>query len=342
MNGSIGRCIIDISSTQLTPVDYPLLTHPSVAGILLFQANYQDPEQLQTLCQSIHNENPELLIFVDQEGGQIQRFKTGFTPLPSLYSLGQLYEQHPDEALLKATQTGLIMATELKKVGVDCSFAPVLDLHDPHSPIIGQKERALHSDPNIVISLAQAMIKGMHQANMVAIGKHFPGHGTVQEDSHTHSSICTQTFTQLKASMRPFIALHHQLAGIMTAHITYPAVDANHIVCHSPQWHHYLRAKLNYQGAIISDCLSMQAAQNAAVDWATNLEQTLTVCDLAIMTHMLPEHRKQLPDLLSQIPQTDCNHHANYFKLCAQRQPNTQVIEKDLATDNQETAEHLA
>jgi beta-N-acetylhexosaminidase len=303
------RLIIDITGTSLSQEDYPYITHSAVAGVLLFTENFTSKQQLAELCTSLRTANPNLLLFVDQEGGQIQRFSDDFTPLPSLYSLGQLYAKDPHHACQEALNAGYTMATELKEVGLDCSFAPVLDLHDSQNPIIGQKERAFDTDPDIVIQMTQAMIRGMHAGGMPAIGKHFPGHGSVIADSHHTSVIDARPYRELKEDLKPFIALKDQLAAIMTAHIIYPTVDDQHIVCHSEHWHWYLREKLNYKGLIISDCLSMQAAQQAQPEWTRCLSQALTYCDLVILTHQDVQQRQALLAYLDEVPELNPEQH---------------------------------
>ena len=197
---------------------------------------------------------------VDHEGGRVQRFRDGFTSLPAAAHFGQVYEQDPNQARHLAEIAGWLMAVELRAVGIDFSFAPVLDVDHGVSEVIG--DRAFHSDPAVVTELARAYIKGMHEAGMAATGKHFPGHGCVAADSHTDIPVDEREYNDIYAhDILPFKRLVHQgLAAIMPAHVIYESLDPLP-ACFSSFWlKTILRERLGFDGLIVSDDLTMAGA----------------------------------------------------------------------------------
>ena len=179
---AIGPLMIDIAGTSLTEEDKELIQHPLIGGIIYFSRNYESVEQISRLSRQIRQLNPEVLIAVDQEGGRVQRFKDGFTRLPAMQQFLPLYRKQPDAALRLVEDCGWLMAVELLTVGVDFSFAPVLDLDDRQSDVIA--DRSFSKDPDEASALAEAFMLGMRSAGMATTGKHFPGHGSVVADSH--------------------------------------------------------------------------------------------------------------------------------------------------------------
>jgi len=258
---TLGPLMVDIDGYELNAEDRELLRHPSVGGIILFARNYGSTEQVSALIDDIHRlRSPHLLVAVDQEGGRVQRFRDGFTRLPPVACLGRIYEQDKARARHLAEVSGWLMASELRAVGVDISFAPVLDLDHGVSTVIGN--RALHTRPEIVAALAQAYQRGMHAAGMAATGKHFPGHGAVVADSHHDLPVDTRSYADIAQwDLVPFERMIHAgLAAIMMAHVLYPAVDT-HAAGFSPFWiREVLRRRLEFQGVVFSDDLSMAAA----------------------------------------------------------------------------------
>ena len=178
----LGPVVLDIAGTELLPEEVEILQHPQVGGLIFFRRNFESPEQLCHLVSQVRIARPNLLLAVDQEGGRVQRFKEGFTRLPALQKLGNLYRHDPDKALLSAAEVGWLMAAELLTCGLDISFAPVVDADESFSSVIG--DRAFSEDFDSVTHLASAYITGMSVAGMRATLKHFPGHGSVEADSH--------------------------------------------------------------------------------------------------------------------------------------------------------------
>ncbi|MEH6448000.1 MAG: beta-N-acetylhexosaminidase [Oleispira sp.] len=259
-------CVMaDIAGLELTPDDAEFLLQPEISGLILFSRNYQNPEQLKALCESIKALRADLVISVDQEGGRVQRFREGFLRLPAMRRLGCAYDINADDALAKSQSLGWLMAAELIHHGIDISFAPVLDLDFERSGVIG--DRAFASAPEVVYQLSKAFIVGMRNAGMSATAKHFPGHGHVAADSHKELPTDPRTFDVLdQLDLIPFKKLINEelLSAIMPAHVVYPDVDAEFTAGFSAIWlQKILRKELGFKGLIYSDDLSMEGAASS-------------------------------------------------------------------------------
>ena len=253
---ALGPLMIDIAGTVLTDMDRQRLSHPLVGGIILFTRNYANPEQLVQLTADIHElRTPALLIAVDHEGGRVQRFREGFTHLPSMATLGKLWGDHPEAALNAANQVGYVLAAELRSRGVDYSFTPVLDLDYGPSRVIG--DRAFHRQPEAVVALAGALATGLRQAGMGSCGKHFPGHGYVVPDSHVALPVDDRSLEAMQEDLIPYRQL--SLDAVMAAHVIYDCMDCNTAVF-SSKWIDYLRNDIKFEGVIFTDDLSMEGA----------------------------------------------------------------------------------
>ena len=255
-----GPVMLGLTGIELSTEEPELLCHPQVGGVILFSRNYQSPEQVAALTAAVNAIRPELLIAVDHEGGRVQRFRAGFTALPAMRQLGRCYDRDTAQALTQAEACGWLLASELRAVGVDFSFAPVLDLDYDRCPAIG--DRALHHDPQVVSELALALQTGMREAGMATVGKHFPGHGAVDVDSHLAVPVDDRGYDQLAAAdLIPFGRLIEAgLAAVLPAHVVYRQCDPRP-AGFSPFWlQTILRQRLGFQGAIFSDDLDMAGA----------------------------------------------------------------------------------
>lgn len=256
--------MIDPAGTALTEDDARRLRHPAVGGVILFAHNFESPAQLRALTQDIRAlREPPLLIGVDHEGGRVQRFKEGFTALPPMRALGQLWDRDRDAGRKAAQAAGYIIGAELAAHGLDFSFTPVLDLDYGASSVIG--DRALHYDPLAVGALAAALIGGLAAGGMGAVGKHFPGHGYAAADSHVAVPTDDRSLAEiLRKDLVPYApAIQAGLAGVMPAHVIYPRIDAEP-AGYSRVWlQDILRGKLGFGGVVFSDDLSMEGASTA-------------------------------------------------------------------------------
>ena len=253
--------IIDVAGLALTKTDRQRLKHPLVGGIILFARNWQDRAQLGALCSDIKRVRKDLLICVDHEGGRVQRFKTdGFTHLPPMRALGELWMKDAMQASNAATACGYILAAELRACGVDLSFTPVLDLDFGESSVIG--DRSFHRDPRVAALLAKSLMHGLLQSGMANCGKHFPGHGFVKADSHTDIPVDKRSLKAILADdAAPYDWLSSSLNSVMPAHVIYPKVDARPAGFSAKWLGDILRGQCGFTGAIFSDDLSMAGAR---------------------------------------------------------------------------------
>ncbi len=281
----IGPLMVDVAGFSLTESERHRLRHPAVGGVILFARNFESRAQLMALTAEIRAlRHPHLLIAVDQEGGRVQRFRSdGFVHLPPMGQLGALFERDRQAGLEAAHSLGWLMATQLRMAGVDLSFAPVLDLSRGISGVIG--DRAFAREPAAIIALAVAYTAGMQSAGMSAVGKHFPGHGSIAEDSHIAHPVDTRSFSTIeREDLRPFLGLiERYIPGLMAAHVIYPAVDAQPAGFSRHWLHSLLRERWQYQGAVFSDDLTMAAA-SVAGDIVARVDAALAAgCDMALI-----------------------------------------------------------
>ncbi len=253
--------VLDIAGTTLDAADRRRLRHPLTGGLVLFARNWESRRQLTELTAQIKSVRPDVLICVDQEGGRVQRFRSdGYTSLPAMRVLGELWMKNALAATDAATALGFVMASELRACGVDLSFAPVLDLDHGGSTVIGA--RAFHRDARVTTLLAKSVAHGMLQAGMAHCGKHFPGHGFVKADSHVAVPVDRRSLKVLLADdTLPYMHLSTSLTAVMPAHVIYPKVDARPAGFSSRWLMDILREQLGFTGAIFSDDLGMAAAR---------------------------------------------------------------------------------
>jgi beta-N-acetylhexosaminidase len=295
--------IIDIAGLKLTPKDRQRLKHPLVGGIILFARNWQNREQLSTLCRDIKLIRKDLLICVDHEGGRVQRFKTdGFTHLPTMRTLGDLWMKDAMKATNAATACGYILASELRACGVDFSFTPVLDLDFGESSVIG--DRSFHRDPRVAALLAKSLMHGLLQSGMANCGKHFPGHGFVKADSHTDIPFDKRSLKAILADdAASYSWLSSSLTSVMPAHVIYPKVDSRPAGFSSKWLGDILRGQCGFTGAIFSDDLSMEAARLIDGKKVSYTQAAVTAlnagCDMVLLCNQSVDGGEAVDELIN-------------------------------------------
>ena len=294
-----GVLMIDIDSTTLTAEDIGLIKQAQIGGVILFARNVADAAQVRALCDEIRYHNPDILIGVDQEGGRVARLRKGFTPLPAMGRLGDLFNQEPNRALNCAYDCGYLMAAEVLAVGIDLSFAPVLD-RDGISQVIG--DRSFHRETQTITALATQFMRGMKAAGMATTGKHFPGHGSIAPDSHVSEAIDTRSLDEIiNSDMQPFAQTLPWLDALMPAHVIFSQVD-NKPAGFSKIWlKDIIRDQLKFDGVLFSDDLSMAGAE-AAGDISARVKAAIKAgCDIALVcndrvsAHEAAEAAQDLP-----------------------------------------------
>jgi beta-N-acetylhexosaminidase len=305
--------VLDVAGLALNADDRRRLKNPLTGGVILFSRNWQDRTQLTELCAQIKSIRTDLLICVDHEGGRVQRFRTdGFTHLPPMRTLGELWMRDPLVATDAATAAGYVLAAELRACGVDMSFTPVLDLDWGNSSVIG--DRAFHGDARVASMLAKSLMHGLLLAGMSNCGKHFPGHGHVAADSHVAVPVDKRSLKAiLQSDAKPYEWLSTSLTSVMPAHVIYPKVDALP-AGFSPRWlQEILRQQLGFHGAIFSDDLSMEGARHLAGSALTYSEAAAMAlragCDMVLLCNQSLDGGQAVDDLLSGLQTQAANGH---------------------------------
>lgn len=292
----LGPVVCDIAGTSLTEAERKRIAHPLVGMVILFTRNYENRLQLTSLCREIHAVKPGVLIGVDHEGGRVQRFRAGFTEIPAMSSYGEAYKDDPEAAARALTAAGFVMASELRTAGVDFTFAPVLDLNWGKSQIIGERSFAL--DPRVVTRLARAVSHGMLMAGMANCGKHFPGHGFAEADSHLALPVDEREAVRIElADAKPYTWMGIGLASVMTAHVLYPAYDTVPATFSERILKGLLRDTLHFPGFVFSDDLSMKGAGGGTL--TQRAEKALEAgCDAVICCNAPEEVDQMLQELV--------------------------------------------
>jgi beta-N-acetylhexosaminidase len=305
--------VLDIAGTTLTAADRNRLKHPLTGGLILFSRNWENRRQLTELTAQIKRARPDALICVDHEGGHVQRFRTdGFTALPAVRALGELWMKDPLTATDAATAFGHVLASELRACGVDLSFTPVLDLDHGGSSVIGN--RAFHRDPRVAALLAKSLMHGMLRAGMGNCGKHFPGHGFVKADSHVAVPVDRRSLKAILADdARPYEWLSTSLAGVMPAHVIYPKVDRRP-AGFSERWlKEILRGQFGFTGAIFTDDLSMEGARHldgGTLSYTEAACEALNAgCDLALLCNQSADGGEAVDELLAGLQRAAAEGH---------------------------------
>lgn len=290
----LGPVMLDVEALSLSSDDRKRLSHPLTGAVILFSRNYESKAQLRSLIAEIRSiRTPQLLIAVDQEGGRVQRFKQEFSRLPTAASFGDLWQQDKQTAPIRAFESAITMASELLELGVDFSFAPVFDITSVASDVIG--DRSFHPDPMAATELLGAYIDGMHTAGMVAIAKHFPGHGGVAGDSH-HCLPCDErSLADIENhDLFPYRELINEIQGVMSAHILFSACDSS-IPTFSKYWlKDVLRDQLGFEGVVFSDDLTMQGAVEGEQGIVVAAQKAIAAgCDMVLVCNR--------PDLADEV-----------------------------------------
>ena len=257
MKDLFGRIMIDVAGTSLSLEDKHLIANKNIGGIIFFSRNYVSLEQIQNLINEIKSVKENILFAVDQEGGRVQRFTGEFSKIPSLQDIYKYSKKNNDSNFCK--EIAWLTSSELIAAGIDINFAPVVDLNEGSSLIIG--DRSFSSNSYDVIKFAEDYIDGMHQAGMKATAKHFPGHGGVVEDSHKVLPEDKRSLDELMLSdIQPYLKLTKKIDAVMCAHVLFSSIDKN-IPSYSNFWlNEFLREQLKYKGIVFSDDLSMVGA----------------------------------------------------------------------------------
>ena len=299
--------ILDVAGLELTAADRRRLAHPLTGGIILFARNWENRAQLLELTASIKAVRDDLLICVDHEGGRVQRFRTdGFTHLPPMRALGELWMKDALQATNAATACGYVLGAELRACGVDFSFTPVLDLDHGESGVIG--DRAFHRDPRVAALLAKSLMHGLLQAGMANCGKHFPGHGFVKADSHTEVPVDKRSLKAILADdAAPYPWLSTTLTSVMPAHVIYPKVDSRP-AGFSQRWlQDILRRRLRFDGAIFSDDLSMEGARRLDGQLVSYTDAAVAAlaagCDLVLLCNQSVGDGSAVDELIAGLEQ---------------------------------------
>lgn len=299
---ALGPAVIDVEGTLLSDADRERLRHPAAGAVILFSRNYESPEQLTALTGEIERlREPALPICVDHEGGRVQRFREGFSAIPAMRELGRLWDRNRTLARETARAAAYIIGAELAAHGVDFSFAPVLDLDYGTSSVIG--DRALHFDPTAVGALGACLVQGFERAGIAAVGKHFPGHGYAQADSHVAVPRDERKFAEiLRKDLVPFrMTIEAGLASVMPAHVIYTEVDPEP-AGYSRYWlQEVLRGKLGFTGLVFSDDLSMEGASTAGGVAARARAAIGAGCDMVLLCND-PAGQEVLLESLKDLP----------------------------------------
>ncbi|MET0335862.1 MAG: beta-N-acetylhexosaminidase [Rhizobacter sp.] len=321
--------VLDIAGTKLNADDRRRLQHPLTGGLIFFARNWQNRQQLTELAAEIKSIRPDVLISVDHEGGRVQRFRTdGFTHLPPMRALGELWMRDALTATDAATAAGYVLGAELRACGVDLSFTPVLDLDHGGSGVIG--DRAFHRDARVATVLAKSLMHGLLLSGMANCGKHFPGHGFVKADSHTEVPVDKRSLKAiLQDDAMPYEWLSTSLTSVMPAHVIYPKVDAQP-AGFSPRWlKDILRQQLGFTGAIFSDDLSMEGAKVAGSAVEGAIAALQAGCDMVLLCNQSLDGGRPVDELLDGLQSAadagqwspDADSEARRIKLLPQTAP---------------------
>jgi beta-N-acetylhexosaminidase len=273
--------ITDIAGSKVSEVEKQWLTNPLLGGIILFTRHFESKLQLKDLVSELKYINPNLIITVDHEGGRVQRFRQGFTNVCAMGKLGELYKSEPEAALLAAEASAIVLAYELLEVGIDLTYAPVLDINYLRNTVIG--DRAFAQNGEHIFRLANKFISGLKKMQFAVVAKHFPGHGWVSLDSHVACPVDERSFEEIKnTDMQPFLKLANKIDWMMPAHVVYEQVDSEPAGFSSKWLQQVLKDDMQFTGHIVSDDLNMQGAAVKGDYKARSLAALNAGCDILL------------------------------------------------------------
>ena len=299
---ALGQLMISIEGIALDHQSRHRLAHPDIGGVILFSRNYENRQQLIKLIQEIHDlRHPSLLVAVDQEGGVVQRFKNEFTVLPNMATVGEAFEHNVDSGLQLALDIGRVLGYELRAVGVDFSFTPVVDLESPNIAI---GRRSFHHSPEVVSALSRALASGLSEMGMQAVVKHFPGHSGVVDDPHFDLPSDGRQLEEVRLrDMAVYQDMESQgINAVMTCHVVFPNIDKLPATFSSLFIHKELRHRLRFNGLIVSDDIMMGALSQFGDPVERVIAARRAGCDLVLLCnsdHAADEvlSRSRLPQL---------------------------------------------
>ncbi len=270
-----------------------------LGGVILFKRNVPDIDTASALCRSTLLACPEDLppfIGVDEEGGRVRRMPPPALALPPMRHLGL----RGSAELVRRAARGL--AVELRATGFNLDFAPVLDVDsNPKNPVIG--DRSFGAEPEIVVTMARAVALGFRDEGLLSCGKHFPGHGDTEKDSHVDLPIVTHGRERLdEVEMVPFRALCSDVDAMMSAHVLYPALDRNApATLSSAIATGLLRDELGFEGVLFSDDLEMGALANRMPVEESAVRAVRAGCDVLLICRQPPWQERARQALATEI-----------------------------------------
>lgn len=333
-----GPLMIDVDGLSLSSEDRDIVSHPAVGGIILFSRNFASRAQLVSLIADIRaSRHGELVIAVDHEGGRVQRFRQEFTVIPAMQKFGDLYDLNQAQALQTLRQTASLMASELADCDIDFTYAPVVDIDHGLSEVIG--DRALHHTGEGVVDLATALIEGFNAVGCACVLKHYPGHGGVVEDTHLDFAHDHRSYNDIASTDQlPFEKLAAVATAVMSSHVVYDAVDTLPASLSRAWLTDTLRNQLGFQGAIISDDLSMAAvAKLGSADQTTQM-----AIDAGSDLILICNDRNAVTQTLDSMPQPLIDPDSLQRRLKLKRKPGCQVPAADQLAAVRQMIESMA
>lgn len=289
LNNSASHVIIGLAGPELSDEERRFIEQHPPGGVILFSRNCHNLSQVWKLVKDIRAaapQNPPTL-WIDQEGGRVQRLRQPLTRYPSAWRYRQMFDHAPTSTHAPSHVKGLLQLAgqlcgqELATLGIGVNCAPVLDIREEGAdPVIG--DRAFGSTPEGVVELAGAWLDGLTASGVMAVGKHFPGHGAARSDSHKALPVIAKSWAELEAwELLPFRRLLPRLPCVMTAHLVATGLDPDHPATWSSAWlQGVLRQQWGYQGLIVADALEMHALSGSMRERARRA--LVAGCDLVL------------------------------------------------------------